>query len=118
MLVVVAAVTAAATTPVLAAKGGKPGVGITAAQACSVTPGVVAVGGVYTVRGSGFQPGAYLNVMVKDPVGTLVFAPAVDSGGEFSVSSYASWSGASAVSVIEIGGPKAALLASCSFQVS
>lgn len=108
-------------TPSLAAKHNNNGKGKTISTVdpvCSVTPNPVAVGGIYTVTGSGFTAGDPLSVFVSDSVGTNLFIPAADANGNFSVSSYASWSGGYTVSVYDTSGRKPVYEAGCSFTAN
>ena len=72
----------------------------------------------YTINGSGFKPGELLNVWVKDSGGTQTLFPPVDASGQFSATSWASWSGAYTVTVYNNGGRRLVWLTSCSFSVT
>ncbi len=123
VVLLLGALTVAVTAgPALAAKGGNGrggGGGGTSGGygSCAVTPNPVAVGGKYTVNGSGFKPYELVTVWVSDSHGTQVLFPPVSSTGTFSISSYASWAGTSTATVYDNGGRSLVYLTACSFQV-
>ena len=99
--------------------GGKPsGGGTPTTGACSVTPSTVAVGGMYTINGSGFKAGELLNVWITDSHGTQTLFPPVSSTGAFTATSYASWAGGYTVKVYDNGGRSMVYLTSCSFSAA
>ncbi len=106
-----------------AAKGGNTapghghgGSGTPSAGVCSVTPNPVALGGMYTVNGTGFNPYEMVQVQVSDSHGTQVLFPPIDGTGTFTATSYSSWAGTSTATVYDSG--KTLLkVTSCSFQV-
>jgi hypothetical protein len=119
LVAVFSVLTFAVASPADAAKGGgkPPSGGTSTYGSCVVAPNPVAVGGLYTVQGTGFRAGEILNVMVKDSHGTQAFMIAADGGGAFAVSSYASWGGTSTASVYNNEGRTMSFRTSCSFQV-
>jgi hypothetical protein len=98
-----------------AGRGGKTAV--TAHGSCQAASSPVAVGTMYTVLGSGFKPGEMITVWVSDSHGTQTLFPPVDGSGNFSASSWASWTGSYSASVYNNGGRKMVWLTSCSFTV-
>jgi hypothetical protein len=100
-----------------AGKGGGGGKTSTAAHG-SCTAADATVNDRYTIHGSGFKPGELLNVWVKDSGGTQTLFPPVDSSGNFSATSWASWAGAYSVTVYNNGGRRLVWLTSCSFSVA
>jgi len=105
----------------LAARGGKAGGGgggtTGGGGTCSVSPSVVALGGLYSISGSGYKAGELLNVWITDSHGTQSLFPPVGADGTFTATSYASWSGDSVVKVYDNSGRKMVYLTSCSFSV-
>lgn len=125
--VVLAVMAAIVITPAFAAKGGgnhtgsgggKHGGTTSSTGSCTVTPNPVNVGAQYTVNGTGFTAGELLDVYVQDSHGTQALMTSADTSGNFSVSSYASWSGTDTVSVYDNGGRKMVYLTGCTVQVN
>ena len=93
--------------------GGKPGGGSSAALV--VTPNPVAVGGSFTVTGSGFPAGRLVAIAWANPGCCVSFNVAADSAGNISFSRTAGFAGSHALRAYQYGTTK--LLASTSFVV-
>lgn len=86
---------------------------------CYVKPNPNTVGGQYTVYGSNLKPNELIYVWVQDSHGTLVLFPPVDASGNFTITSYSSWSGTSTVNIYDnTNYRKPVFLTSCTFQVN
>src|SRR5262245_18504352 len=105
-----------AASPAMAARGHGGATTTAPHGACGVTAD--AVGGRYTISGSGFTPGELLAVNVAFSGSLVVLWPPVAADGTFSVSSYAGAAGGATANVYDNGGRSQVFLTSCSFQVS
>jgi hypothetical protein len=96
------------------AQGGHHGGGTTSTAACTLSPATL--GGLLIISGSGFAPGTSYVAQITWPTGGTGNLPVTaDSSGDWSVSTYAWWSGTYTVDVMTT---KDALMATCSETVS
>lgn len=107
-----------ASTPALAAPGGKHGRDQTTAATLSVSPNPVpAWGGQYTVAGSGFAANKAVSFSIASPGCCLAFNVWADSSGRVSFSRTTGSPGTYKIDAYQLSGRKYALMATVSFNV-
>ena len=97
------------------AKGHAAPAAVTSSANCSVSPGVVPAGSLYTMTGSGYAPNEVLEEWINGGLGTVITFGGADANGNMMAQAYAYYTGSYTVSVKDVN--SGAILATCGFSV-